>query len=1100
MRETRGSSPISLLLLLVVSATLVGLSTCQRQVVDAQQQAAYNSGPRYYYEPQQIQSSESRQQQSESVEYYDDEYYDDEAAEEGEVAPAKPVAPVAEVVVSSREPKTDKESSSNATQQQQQQLYEEDSYYYDDDYEEPKGEEHQHEQQQQEDEKASTAASDTSSSNSSPAPIEASSSEEPEEPINPPLGHDEKPEEQPSSSAASFSPESTPEEKVEEPKKNEESILIGEAIVSVVTTKSVVNGTFSVPDTTTLLPPTTTMEKEVVVESTLSPSTSTSTSSSTTTTTAAPETTSSTTTEFTPSSTIQASVQTGRSVSGARFLPFPSVQDKPEQLDSTESIIDKLDRVQSELSSGFLANSRFVPRRYNKKPFSITSLTLPTTSTTLAPTSPAIAPEPITSTTKRPRIQTTLEDVSAFLPKDFPKSGGYRTSTTAAPLTKRPKIQTTLDDVEAFLPKDFPKGGSYRTSTAAPSTKRPKIQTTLDDVEGFLPKDFPKSGYRGGFKRPSYKTSTTASTSTTTTTQTVAASSTEKSTASTAKKALTTIEDISAFLPPGYKLKKEDATTEKSVVLSEILAKTKLTESKEASAVSPSTTERSKTIPIQDLFAKSAVDISALLPPGYKPDANSPKSSTTAKPAIIPIEDLLVKSAVDVSALLPPGFKPDSSSDSSDPVKDLLAKSKVDMSALLPPGFGKNDATQQSTTTAKSNDGSFKLVFPSRPGGRKPISGHKLTTPSSVRGGGETPAPKIQKGWPTRATTEFTGWPTSSTTPISIEKLLEAARTATVSSLNASVVPTTSEISSTSSTTTTTTTTVRPTTPGICDEECEVAGTIKIVENATWVPELLDRNTREWQDLAEEIEREMNLVFAKSPVLRKWFRNIRIDSFSQGSVLVDYFVELADLKERINTQQLKVIFHDSLRTFDFDNPMEASPKGPMKLGKFIIDPKSTDFVVIPRAAAPKMLEDENRLIPQWAIAVIVIGVGGLLFIIVFGVSVLVNRQHGSKLKPSITAMYEEEVSKNVMSHAAPPSRPASEYQKNDSQTMWNDPGWHDKPFESTSHKILVDGLPYERKYNPYDSWKSEWNGYYYPPTQASGSNYSRHRPDYDINF
>lgn len=69
----------------------------------------------------------------------------------------------------------------------------------------------------------------------------------------------------------------------------------------------------------------------------------------------------------------------------------------------------------------------------------------------------------------------------------------------------------------------------------------------------------------------------------------------------------------------GYKLKKEDATTEKSVVLSEILAKTKLTEPKEVSSVSASTTERSKSIPIQDLFAKSAVDISALLPPGYKP-------------------------------------------------------------------------------------------------------------------------------------------------------------------------------------------------------------------------------------------------------------------------------------------------------------------------------------------------------------------------------------------------------------------------------------------------------------------------------------------------
>lgn len=88
----------------------------------------------------------------------------------------------------------------------------------------------------------------------------------------------------------------------------------------------------------------------------------------------------------------------------------------------------------------------------------------------------------------------------------------------------------------------------------------------------------------------------------------------------------------------------------------------------------------------------------------------------------------------------------------------------------------------------------------------------------------------------------------------------------------------------------------------------------------------------------------MNLVFAKSPVLRKWYRHIRIDSFSQGSVLVDYFVELADMKEKISTQQLKVIFHDSLRTFNFDDPMEVGPKGPVKLGKFTIDPKSTDFV------------------------------------------------------------------------------------------------------------------------------------------------------------
>ena len=112
-----------------------------------------------------------------------------------------------------------------------------------------------------------------------------------------------------------------------------------------------------------------------------------------------------------------------------------------------------------------------------------------------------------------------------------------------------------------------------------------------------------------------------------------------------------------------------------------------------------------------------------------------------------------------------------------------------------------------------------------------------------------------------RVTTEFTGWPTSSTTPISIEKLLEAARTATVSSSDISFIPTSEITSSSSTTTTTTTTTIRPTTPGLCDGYCEVAGTIRIVENAIWVPELLDRNTREWQDLAEEIERELMLIF-----------------------------------------------------------------------------------------------------------------------------------------------------------------------------------------------------------------------------------------------
>ncbi|KAJ8965613.1 hypothetical protein NQ314_004004 [Rhamnusium bicolor] len=104
------------------------------------------------------------------------------------------------------------------------------------------------------------------------------------------------------------------------------------------------------------------------------------------------------------------------------------------------------------------------------------------------------------------------------------------------------------------------------------------------------------------------------------------------------------------------------------------------------------------------------------------------------------------------------------------------------------------------------------------------------------------------------ATTEFTGWPTPSTTPISIEKLLEAARTASTSTTQ--TIETT--ISTTSTTTTTTTTTPAPTTPGICIDECDLAGTIKLVGGAKWVPELLDRNTKEWQILANEVQTQVS--------------------------------------------------------------------------------------------------------------------------------------------------------------------------------------------------------------------------------------------------
>lgn len=109
-----------------------------------------------------------------------------------------------------------------------------------------------------------------------------------------------------------------------------------------------------------------------------------------------------------------------------------------------------------------------------------------------------------------------------------------------------------------------------------------------------------------------------------------------------------------------------------------------------------------------------------------------------------------------------------------------------------------------------------------------------------------------------RATTEFTGWPTVSTTPLSIEKIFEQQGAEKID-ISEILRRTSSSTSTTVVTSTTTTTTVRPTQPGICHVQCDLLGTIKIVDGVKWKPELLDHNTVEYKNLAKEIETQVNI-------------------------------------------------------------------------------------------------------------------------------------------------------------------------------------------------------------------------------------------------
>lgn len=897
--------------------------------------------------------------------------------------------------------------------------------------------------------------------------------------------------------------------------------ILGQEIVSVVTTKSVVNGTISIPDFT--YPPTTDKYSSTLGTNTISDNKHNESVS-----TSVPNTT--------ENWVVIASVQTSRSVSGARFLPFPTVeQEEKKQVltedeedetvtknpkadmslisssTSTENINDKLDSIQSELSSAVLTGSD------DKNIAHITESTSESTTST-----------------------TTAAALNLFTLK----------STQATSTTEKSSPAPLPVIIKKFTPKPS------TTSTTTPrSKKKPTLVTVMDDLAGFLP-----PGYK---PRPSYKdrkTSTTTSTSTTTTTTPMPSSTTDKEilngtqgrSSGISSKNKVIVLDEKSLIPKDYKRPSD----EKKHDVLKIVKQDDLSKFLPPGYKPPNDTISPKEIVEPSILDKiKKVDVSDFLPKDFKVSSTTPKATIESK--------LLAASVpVDISAFLPSGYN----KNLSDNTSELVTKIKVaDISSFLPPGFKLNKtdeaSTEGSSTTTKSTNNGFKVVFPTRSNSK---ANRKTTTPKSNIGNGPEPiTPKILKGWPTRASTEFTGWPSPSTTPFSIEKLLEAQRNATATS----PLPELSTEATTRRIITTTTTTPSPpppTTPGICRRECDIAGTIKIVSGVEWVPELLDHHTDEWQKLANEVKQELNSVYSKSDLLKKWYKGIHIDAFSKGSVLVDYFVELNDVNEKVDTLEFKKLFHKSLSQAkpgsvveiitevpktDFDpdvmlgdQPVEDrlsvhdekitktidKSSGKLEIGKFIMDPAYTEFIVLPKREVPTIVEpEEESFLPQWGIAVIVIALASLLFVIIFGVTVLVNRQKSAKAKQPIP-LSEDMLRELDKSHMGGFDEI---HQMKERELPY-------LPSGKRMSTAFIEQLAYP---NPGDSWRSEWtpqmqkymqhynpdsgrgsqiyggNGYGYSGSQIYGqtgggsqiygytgeyprSHYSRRRSEYDNNF
>ena len=552
-----------------------------------------------------------------------------------------------------------------------------------------------------------------------------------------------------------------------------------EVVVSVVTTKSVVNNTI-IPSVTPLPTVATGIDGE----------------------------------NSTDTWVVVASVQTSRSVSGARYLPSPNVEqdqrlkllnEEEEEIEttteeivtttlpptttktktSTESLIDKLDRVQSDLSSSLLTggfnnegnNIAVITENMSDKiattmlDVGITSPEPPlSSSTTTKPSIPDVqirkfSPFARPSTTSRPKKTYETfrqEDLSGLLPPGFkPKYQNRKTTTTqssinldipqgdepprdevknsttgrSSGLSNNTKI--TVQDVTAFLPPGYKPASKEKDDSSRllaeilGKVKQPKA----DETQNKTLFDIIKNDNIAAFLPPGYKpSSTTPKPENTSIVDTVI---------SKAKP-----DDISAFLPPGYKPPEDSNKKDKSV---------KVAKQDDISSFLPpgyksfktSTTEKTKSVESLLAKAKPVDDLSALLPPGFKP-SGPPKTKG--------MDNLFAEAKpLDVSAFLPPGYKARTTQ------KPLTTVAEKVPPSLLPPGFklkdlpaGTREITTSSTTsttstTSKPSGGGFKVVFPSRPGGGTRKSATRLTTPkaSNPEEPQVTP-PSIQKGWPSR--------------------------------------------------------------------------------------------------------------------------------------------------------------------------------------------------------------------------------------------------------------------------------------------------------------------------------------------------------------
>ncbi|GAB6032096.1 hypothetical protein CHUAL_010460 [Chamberlinius hualienensis] len=312
-------------------------------------------------------------------------------------------------------------------------------------------------------------------------------------------------------------------------------------------------------------------------------------------------------------------------------------------------------------------------------------------------------------------------------------------------------------------------------------------------------------------------------------------------------------------------------------------------------------------------------------------------------------------------------------------------------------------------------------------------------------------------------------------------------------------------------------------------QSVEIASILKIEDGAEWTPELEDHRSSQYQELANNVEKQLDSLFRRSDFGNR-YKGIQIEGFSKGSVIVDYTLYLTESEEPLETT---ILWESITRVLENGTNM----------GSFVVDPGTISFEVIRKITPPPEVTADNLLLPHWAIAVIVIAAASFLFLIILCLALTRNKR-GAKRKLYGNVLQEDSITernknwdKSTYDNLGAASsiydtndtwdeKKLKQQQKNYNYNLYSvnppstgyysgqkhsyhgslnklDQYQHQAPSEhqrhSTSGGTLHSHYSHSNSNNPedpygryYDSWRSEWSRI------TKGSTYKP--PDYDTTF